>query len=83
MAREEFFKNINSVISDWKNTGFTFNSKTSVPGLDDTNLTYGNGEEKKGIEIKEFRGRFSDPFIFMLVFSPRHSRCKHRSALLA
>jgi hypothetical protein len=22
-------------------------------------------------------------FIFMLVFSPRHSRCKHRSALLA
>lgn len=51
MAREEFFKNINSVISDWKNTGFTFNSKTSVPGLDDTNLTYGNGEEKKGIEI--------------------------------
>lgn len=51
MARGEFFKNINSVISDWKNTGFTFNSKTSVPGLDDTNLTYGNGEEKKGIEI--------------------------------
>ena len=51
MAREEFFKNINSVISDWKNTGFTFNPKTSVPGLDDTNLTYGNGEEKKGIEI--------------------------------
>lgn len=51
MAREDFFKNINSVISDWKNTGFTFNPKTSVPGLDDTNLTYGNGEEKKGIEI--------------------------------
>ena len=51
MAREDFFKNINSVISDWKNTGFTFNSKTSVPGLDDTNLTYGNGEEKKGIFI--------------------------------
>ena len=51
MAREDFLKNITSVISDWKNTGFTFNSKTSVPGLDDTNLTYGNGEEKKGIEI--------------------------------
>ena len=51
MAREEFFNNINSVIGDWKNTGFTFNPKTSVPGLDDTNLTYGNGEEKKGIEI--------------------------------
>ena len=51
MAREDFFDNINSVISDWKNTGFTFNPKTYVPGLDDTNLTYGNGEEKKGIEI--------------------------------
>lgn len=51
MAREVFFDNINSVICDWKNTGFTFNPKTYVPGLDDTNLTYGNGEEKKGIEI--------------------------------
>lgn len=51
MAREDFFDNINSVICDWKNTGFTFNPKTYVPGLDDTNLTYGNGEEKKGIEI--------------------------------
>lgn len=51
MAREDFFDNINSVINDWKNTGFTFNPKTYVPGLDDTNLTYGNGEEKKGIEI--------------------------------
>ena len=51
MAREDFFDNINSVISDWKNTGFTFNPKTYVPGLDDTNLTYGNCEEKKGIEI--------------------------------
>ncbi len=51
MAREEFFDNINSVINDWKNTSFTFNPKTFVPGLDDTNLTYGNGEEKKGIEI--------------------------------
>lgn len=51
MAREDFFDNINSVISDWKNTDFTFNLKTYVPGLDDTNLTYGNGEEKKGIVI--------------------------------
>lgn len=51
MAREDFFDNINSVISDWKNTDFTFNPKTYVPGLDDTNLTYGNGEEKKGIVI--------------------------------
>ena len=51
MAREDFFDNINSVISDWKNTDFTFNPKTYVPGLDETNLTYGNGEEKKGIVI--------------------------------
>lgn len=51
MERKEFFDNITSVINDWKNTTFTFNPKTYVPGLDDTNLTYGNGEEKKGIEI--------------------------------
>lgn len=51
MAIEDFFNNINSIISDWKNTVFTFKPKTYVPGLDDTNLTYGNGEEKKGIEI--------------------------------
>lgn len=51
MARKEFFDNITSVINDWKNTTFTFNQKDYVPGLDDKNLTYGNGEEKKGIEI--------------------------------
>lgn len=51
MARKDFIDNINSVIDDWKTTSFTFNSKSSVPGLDDQNLTYGNGEEKKGVEI--------------------------------
>ncbi len=51
MEIKDFFDNIDSVISDWKNTGFTFNPKAYVPGLDDTSLTYGNGEEKKGIEI--------------------------------
>lgn len=51
MERKDFFDNINSVINDWKNTNFTFNLKTYIPGLDDPNLTYGNGEEKKGIEI--------------------------------
>ncbi len=51
MARKEFFDTINSVIDDWKNTTFTFCPKDYVPGLDDKNLTYGNGEEKKGIEI--------------------------------
>lgn len=52
MARKEFFDNITSVINDWKNTSFTFNPKDNVPGLDDKNLTYGNGEEKKGVEIE-------------------------------
>lgn len=52
MAREDFFDNINSVISDWKNTGFTFNPKTYVPGLDDTNLTYGNAN----IDYQKMRG---------------------------
>ena len=51
MARKEFFENIDSVINDWKNTNFTFYPKNYVPGLDDGNLTYGNGEEKKGVEI--------------------------------
>lgn len=51
MERKDFFNNIGSVIEDWKNTSFTFNSKDYVPGLDDKNLTYGNGEEKKGVEI--------------------------------
>ncbi len=52
MARKDFFNNISSVIDDWKDTTFTFNPKDIVPGLDDSNLTYGNGEEKKGIEIE-------------------------------
>ena len=51
MSRKDFFKDIETVIDDWKNTSFTFISKNDVPGLDDTSLTYGNGEEKKGIEI--------------------------------
>lgn len=51
MNRKEFMDNIIAVINDWKNTSFTFNRKSYVPGLDDANLTYGNGEEKKGIEL--------------------------------
>ena len=51
MSRKDFFKNIESVIDDWKDTSFTFIAKNDVPGLDDTSLTYGNGDEKKGIEI--------------------------------
>lgn len=51
MDRKTFFADIDNVINDWNNTSFTFNSKTYVPGLDDTNLMYGNGEEKKGIEL--------------------------------
>ena len=52
MARKDFFNNISTIIDDWKNTTFTFNPKDYVPDLDDSNLTYGNGEEKKGIEIE-------------------------------
>ena len=52
MARKEFFNIISSVIDDWKNTTFTFNPKNYVPGLDDSNLTYGNGGGKNGIEIE-------------------------------
>lgn len=51
MNRKEFMDNIVGVINDWKNTSFTFIRKSYVPGLDDTILTYGNGEEKKGIEL--------------------------------
>ena len=51
MGRKDFFDKIDSVINDWKNTTFAFDSQNIVPGLDDTNLTYGNGEEKKGVEI--------------------------------
>ena len=51
MLHKDFFEDITNVINDWKNTTFTFNAKTYVPGLDDPSLTYGNGEEKKGVEI--------------------------------
>ncbi len=51
MNRKDFFVKITSIIDDWKNTTFTFYPKDYVPGLDDKNLTYGNGEEKKGVEI--------------------------------
>ena len=51
MTKKDFMNTIVDVINDWKNTGFTFNHKDYVPGLDDTNLTFGNGEEKKGIEL--------------------------------
>ncbi len=51
MPSKAFFEDITNVINDWANTTFTFNAKNSVPGLDDPSLTYGNGEEKKGVEI--------------------------------
>ena len=52
MSKKDFFQNINSVIDDWKNTTFTFYEKDYVPGLDsDGNLTYGDGENKRGIEL--------------------------------
>lgn len=51
MDRKEFMNVINGVIDDWKNTGFSFSQKDNVPGIDDANLTYGCGQEKKGIEL--------------------------------
>lgn len=51
MERKEFMDNIGSIINDWKNTGFSFSQKKYVPGLEDANLTYGCGLEKKGIEL--------------------------------
>ncbi|MGN8826135.1 adenylate/guanylate cyclase domain-containing protein [Segatella copri] len=51
MVRKEFMNIITNVINDWKNTDFSFLQKDYVPGLDDANLTYGCGQEKKGIEL--------------------------------
>lgn len=51
MTRKEFFDKIFTVINDWKKTNFSFYPKTYVPGLDDPNLTYGIGGDKKGIEM--------------------------------
>ncbi len=52
MSKKSFFETIDKVIDDWRNTSFTFYQKDYVPGLDpDSNLTYGDGENKKGIEL--------------------------------
>lgn len=51
MSKKDFMTSIESVINDWKSTSFNFFPQQYVPGLDDSNLTYGNGQEKKGIEI--------------------------------
>lgn len=51
MKRKDFMASIDSVINDWNSTSFSFSQKDYVPGLDDSNLTYGNGQDKKGVEI--------------------------------
>lgn len=51
MSKKDFMTSIESVINDWKSTSFNFFPQQYVPGLDDSNLTYGNGQEKKSIEI--------------------------------
>lgn len=51
MSRKDFMTSIESVINDWKSTSFNFFPQQYVPGLDDSSLTYGNGQEKKSIEI--------------------------------
>lgn len=51
MNKKDFMASIDRVINDWNSTSFSFSQKDYVPGLDDSNLTYGNGQEKKGVEI--------------------------------
>lgn len=52
MSKKIFFQTIDKVIDDWHNTTFNFYQKDYVPGLDpDSNLNYGDGENKKGIEL--------------------------------
>lgn len=51
MSKKDFMTSIESVINDWKSTSFNFFPQQYVPGLDDSNHTYGNGQEKKSIEI--------------------------------
>lgn len=51
MKRKDFMASIDRVINDWNSTSFSFSQKDYVPGLDDSNLTYGNGQDKKGVEI--------------------------------
>lgn len=51
MKKKDFMASIDKVINDWNSTSFSFSQKDYVPGLDDPNLTYGNGQEKKGVEI--------------------------------
>lgn len=50
--KEEFLESISNVIDEWKETEYTSNRITDVPGLDDRNLTFGRGREKKVAEIK-------------------------------
>lgn len=47
MSRKDFMTSIESVINNWKSTSFNFFPQQYVPGLDDSSLTYGNGQEKK------------------------------------
>lgn len=51
MTRKDFFNRITDIIKDWKDSAFSFLPKNHVPGLDDNNLTYGNGQAKKGVDI--------------------------------
>ena len=51
MKKKDFMASIDKVINDWNSTSFSFSQKDYVPGLDDFSLTYGNGQEKKGVEI--------------------------------
>ena len=52
MSKKSFFETIDKMIEDWRTTSFTFYQKDYVPGVDpDKNLNYGDGENKKGVEL--------------------------------
>ena len=51
MNKEAFFKDIDNTIEDIITTDYVFNSVDYVPGVDDSKLTYGRGDIKKGVEL--------------------------------
>lgn len=50
--KEGLLEEVSKVIDEWKATDFTSNHLVDVPGLDDRNLTFGKGRDKKVVEIR-------------------------------
>lgn len=49
---KQLHDDVKDMVADFGKTNLTFTSSDSVPNIEDTRLTYGNGEEKKGIVIE-------------------------------